>query len=60
MYSASMASYFIFWSIISLIVAILGGISLVYLFYLLQSIKQSLSKIELLLSAKGTEKKRRK
>ena len=57
MYSASMVSYFIFWSIISLIVAILSGISLVYLFYLLQGIKQSLSKIELLLSAKGTEKK---
>ena len=60
MYLAPMTSYFIFWSIISLIVAILGGISLIYLFYLLQGIKQSLSRIELLLSAKGAEKKGRK
>ena len=60
MYSSSTVYYFIFWSIISLIVAILGSISLIYLFYLLQGIKQSLSRIELLLSAKGAEKKRRK
>ena len=60
MYDGSMLYYFIFWSIISSLVAILAAISLVYLFYLLREIKQSLSRVETLLSAKGAEKKKRK
>lgn len=60
MYDGSMLYYFIFWSIISSIVAILVTISLVYLFYLLREIKQSLSRIETLLSTKGAEEKKKR
>ena len=60
MYGESMVYYFIFWSIISLIVAILAGLSLVYLFTLLREMKQGLSRIETLLSEKSTKEKKRK
>lgn len=54
MYETSMLDYFVFWSVVSLILTILGGLSLFYLFSLLRDIKRTLSRIETLL----TEKKR--
>ena len=60
MYGESMVYYFIFWSIVSLIVAILAGLSLIYLFTLLRGIKRSLSSIEALLLEKGAKEKPRK
>lgn len=47
-----MLDYFVFWSVVSLILAVLGGLSLFYLFSLLKDIKQTLSRIETLLSEK--------
>ena len=52
--------YYIFWFIMSLIVAILGIVGLLHLFSLLQDIKQGISRIETLLSTKSTQEKRRK
>ena len=52
--------YYIFWFIMSLIGAILGIIGLLYLFSLLQDIKQGIHRIETLLSVKSTKEKRRK
>ena len=58
MHDGSMLYYFIFWSIISSIVAVLATISLVYLFYLLREIKQSLSRIETLCQPRALKKRR--
>ena len=52
--------YYIFWFIMSFIAAVLGIIGLVHLFSLLQDIKQGISRIEALLSAKSTQEKQRK
>ena len=54
-----MLDYFIFWSIVSLILAIAGGLCLLYLFSLLKDIQQSLSKIESLLASPAAKRKSR-